>query len=73
MGASQKALPHGILGERVGAALVNQTLHDLVLRAQSTEDSPASHLAVGSLGSVTAVQTWRVRAGLISWRVVAIN
>lgn len=59
VGAAQKALPHGLLRERLGATLLDQTLHDLVLRAHGAKDMPASHLAVCSLCPVTAVQTWR--------------
>lgn len=57
VGAAQKALPHGFLREGLGATLLDQTLHDLMLCAHGAKDSPASHLAVGSLGPVTAVQT----------------
>lgn len=58
VGTAQKTLPHGFLRERLGATLLNQTLHDLVLCAHGAKDSPASHLAVSSLCPVTAVQTW---------------
>ena len=59
VGAAQKALPHRFLRERLGATLADQTLHDLMLCAHGAKDSPASHLAVGSLCPITAVQTWR--------------
>lgn len=58
MGTAQKALPHGLLGQRLGATLLDQTLHDLMLCAHGSKNSPASYLAVGSLRPVTAVQTW---------------
>lgn len=53
---AQKALPHGLLRERLGAALFDQTLHNLVLCAHSAKDLSASHLAVGRC-PVAAVQT----------------
>lgn len=59
VGAAEKALPHGFLRERLGATFVDQALHDLMLCAHGAKDSSASHLAVGSLCPVTAVQTWR--------------
>lgn len=57
VGTAQKALPHGLLRERLGATLLDQTLHDLMLCAHGAKDSPASLLAVWSLRPVTAVQT----------------
>lgn len=56
--AAEEALPHGVLGQRLGPTLLNQALHDLVLRVHGAKDSPAGGLAVGGLGPVTAVQTW---------------
>lgn len=53
---AQKALPHRLLRERLGAALFDQTLHNLMLCAHSAKDLSASHLAVGSC-PVAAVQT----------------
>ena len=54
--AAQEALPHGVLGQRLGAALLDQPLHDLLLRAQGPQDPPTRHLAVGILRPVAAVQ-----------------
>lgn len=55
---AQKTLPHGFLRERLRATFLDQSLHDLMLCVHGAKDSPASHLAVGSLCTVTAVQTW---------------
>lgn len=54
VGTAQKALPHRLLRERLGATFLDQTLHNLVLCAHGAKDSPAGHLAVGSC-PVTAV------------------
>lgn len=62
--ALQEALPHGVLGEGLRAALLDQTLHDLVLGGHSAEDPPAGLLAVGSLGPVAAVQACQSTASL---------
>lgn len=59
VGAAQEALPHGVLGQRLGFTLVDQTLHDLVLRAHGAEDFAAGDLTAGGLRPVTAVQAWR--------------
>lgn len=56
---AEEALPHGLLREWLRATLLNQTFHDLMLRAHGVKDSPAGFLAVRSLSPVTAVQTCR--------------
>lgn len=57
----QKTLPHGVLREGLGAALTDQTVHDLVLCIHGAQDPPAGYLTVGGLRPVAAVQTWKGR------------
>lgn len=57
VGAAKKALPQRVLREGLGATLLDQTLHNLMLCSHGTQDPPTGHLTVGILCPVTAVQT----------------
>lgn len=58
LGTPQEALPQGVLRQRLGATLIYQLVHDLLLGALGAQDVPTRHLAVGVLGMVTAVQAY---------------
>lgn len=54
-GTAQETLPEGHLGERLTVTLLDEALHDLVLRCHGAEDVFARGLAVGLLGTVAAM------------------
>ena len=57
VGVAQETLPERVLGEGLTAALLDEPLHDLVLRRHGAQDVLTRRLAVSLLCTVAAVQT----------------